>query len=336
MPLHLKCTQCGRVLVLEDAFAGAHCRCRHCRTMLQVPGSSSGVISLDAQRSAASRASRPARPPLADEVAPVAARISAPSVRHATTSPARRWNAPMRLTAAVAVLVFAVAAPTFYVAFYREAPTSVHAPVAMQPAPKLPDHLSEEAIAALTADPMTHYFGIRLTGNTVAYVVDGHESMAPYIENLAFLTNSVNAAIPAGTRRVGIVQALAEEGKFLNEVMEPTGDLMPTLNTKLTAGRTDLSAALSMASGWYTDQLFLVLARKLSQEELRVLVRSAEQTGAVVNVIALGEAAGQSDLSAISSATRGQFISADDPFFAAVVNRQYDAVNNSPGRKTSL
>lgn len=201
----------------------------------------------------------------------------------------------------------------------------------MQPVPQLPDDLSSEAIAALTVDPLSHYFGMRLTGNTIAFVVDTDESMAPYMEDLAFFTNSVTSAVPLGTRRFGIVRAYSEEGAYLSEVMEPTADIRPTLTTKLSTGRTDLATALTMASGWYADQLFLVLAKPVDKQELRVLTRTAEQTGAVVNVIAIGKAAEQSDLSAIASATRGQFFAVDDQVFSALVSRQQTAVNNPNG-----
>jgi hypothetical protein len=58
MPLRLRCPNCRRQLLLDKAFAGGNCRCRHCRTLIEVP--------LMPRRKGSGAKVRPERPPLAD------------------------------------------------------------------------------------------------------------------------------------------------------------------------------------------------------------------------------------------------------------------------------
>lgn len=335
MPLHLKCENCHRLLVLEEAFAGAHCRCQYCRTLLSVPSetsSSSGVRP----------ATRPARPALKSEVSsrsrPSAAQ--APPSR-APASPARRsWHrflTPARVSAALAALAIAVVLPAWYLS--GEARST--APLAVTDAGErihLPADASDEAIALATADPLTHYFGRPLTGTTIGYVVDGDSSMAPYIDKVAYLTNSVNAQIALGAKRYGIAQAIGEGNQGLVEVAEPATDLAGARNiltARLASGKTNLARALSVTSNWYADELFLVLAKSVDDDELNVLRQTAEQTGAVVNVIALGDAARQPGLAEVSTATRGRFIAVSDETLDKLVERQRRAELAAAGEQVA-
>jgi hypothetical protein len=184
-----------------------------------------------------------------------------------------------------------------------------------------------DAINAV-ADSLNHYFGIEVTGHTIGYVVDGDAAMAGYINQVAFLTNSVNAAFPPGARRFGIAQAVAGNGKTIVEVAEPNSDLegaRSLLLARLPMGQTDLNLALEATSRWYPDQVFVVLANPVSRQRIEVLTQSALQTGAVVNVIALGDAAGQRDLSEISEATGGTFVAVGDQALDNLVERQKSA-----------
>lgn len=327
MPLHLKCQSCERVLVLEDAFAGAHCRCQYCRTLLSVPAespSSSGIRP----------SARPARPALKSEIG---ARIKpiAPVVEASRTASRshtnRNWHkilTPARISGTLAALAIAVVLPAWYLSAEGNRAGTFGDDLASSVVSRVPPGASDSTIAMLTADPMSHYFGRPLTGSTIGYVVDGDSSMAPYIDKVAYLTNSVNGAIALGAKRYGIAQAIGEEGQGLVEVAEPAGDLAGARNiltARLASGRTNLARALSVTSSWYADELFLVLAKPIDDDELSVLRQTAEQTGAVVNVIALGDAAKQSNLTEISDATRGKFIKVSDSSLDELVERQRKA-----------
>jgi hypothetical protein len=178
-----------------------------------------------------------------------------------------------------------------------------------------------------SANPITHYFGIPLSGKTIGYVVDGDATMAPYIDNVAALTNSVNEAIEKGTRRFGVMLAIERDGKTVVEAAEPSTDLegaRAVLTGQLASGRTDLGKALSVASNWYADEIFLVLSKPVDQDQMAVLTQRAEQTSAVVHVIALGPAAKQ-DLSQMAKATGGMYVSVSDDELTQLVERQNEA-----------
>jgi hypothetical protein len=178
-------------------------------------------------------------------------------------------------------------------------------------------------LAMLTADPLKTYFGLSMAGGTIGYVVDGDSAMAPYIDNLAFITNAVNEAIEPGTCRFGVIMATGEHRGTLLEIHAPSTDLIgarTVLTSRLPAGRTDLSGALSKTANWFADTIFLGLAKHVDEHELELLVENAEQTGAITHVIAFGEAAKQ-DLSAISAATDGEFLQVTDDMLSDLVAR---------------
>ncbi len=179
----------------------------------------------------------------------------------------------------------------------------------------------------LAANPITHYFGIPLSGKTIGYLVDGDATMAAYIDDVATLTNSVNEAIEKGTRRFGVMLAVSHDGKTFIESAEPSTDLegaKGVLLGRLASGRTDLGKALSVASNWYADQIFLVLSKPVDAKQMEVLKQGAQQTGAVVHVIALGGAA-QQDLSPIAKSSGGTFVSVNDDEIKQLVHRQNEA-----------
>lgn len=237
----------------------------------------------------------------------------------------RRLLSPSHFSAALAVLSVMIVLPAWF--FTREAGSDAFRPTLTDASglPAIPEGAPESVVALLTADPLTHYFGLPLTGSTIGYVVDGDSSMAPYIDKVAYLTNSVNASIALGARRYGIAQAVDQNGNSLVEVAEPVGDLAGArhlLTARLASGQTNLARALSVTTSWYADQLYLVMAKSVSEEELGILAQTAEQTGAVVNVIALGEAAKQTELADISNATHGRFIPVSDAMLDQLVERQ--------------
>ena len=141
------------------------------------------------------------------------------------------------------------------------------------------------------------------------------------------MTNSVFAAVEKGTRRFGVLLAVEHDGNTVVEAVEPSTDLegaRAILVGRLASGRTDLSKALSVSSNWYADEIFLVLSKPVDDRQMEILKQSAEQTSAVVHVIALGGAAEQ-DLSPIAKATGGTFVAVADDELKQLVERQNQA-----------
>lgn len=181
----------------------------------------------------------------------------------------------------------------------------------------------------LSADPKTAYFGVPLAGQTIGYVVDCDATMVDYIDQVAYLTGHVNRSIEGDHRRFGIVQAISDpDGRRLIEVASPTTDLTDAttiLRAHLAGGTTDLPRALAVTESWYADQLFLVLSKRVDASELSLLVQGAQQSGAATHVVALGEAATQTDeLSRISDATGGTFIPITDALIEELVEHCRD------------
>ncbi len=220
-----------------------------------------------------------------------------------------------------------VAGPIWF--FSERAPSQTQVAVVESEAPAL----TEAAIALASADPLQNYFGLPLAGQTIGYVVDGDSTMAGYIDQVAFLTNNVNAMIPPGSKRFGIAQPVGQNGQTRVEVAEPTSDLegaKSLLLGRLPSGKTDLTKALAVTANWYPDQVFMVLAKPVDAKNLNFLVHGAEQTGAIVNVIALGAAAKQAELASISTATGGKFVPVNDETLNQLVESQKAALTASP------
>lgn len=327
MPLRIICKGCGRALLLDDAFQGAHCRCRHCRRLLAVPR----LPNTASTRSAA-------RPRFPSSI--VARKTVAP--RRAKPGPARPPARPKHPVLARITTFRAVAAACFagvatlgvavWIASGTPAGPGEFAPLAwLQPSG--PDGAAQPAqdvrSVVLAADPKTAYFGIPLAGGTIAYVVDCDATMVDYIDQVAYLTGHVNRSLEPGSRRFGIVQATSDpDGRRLMRVYNPTTDLVDAttvLQSELAGGTTDLPKALAVTEPWYADQIFLVLSKRVEASDLELLIQNAQQSGAATNVIALGEAAAQVDeLSKISDATGGRFMPISDALIEDLVEHCQD------------
>lgn len=310
MPLRMKCGHCGRELVLEDVFRGTYCRCRHCRRLLQVPAMSDGR----AMRAAVVRPESPALLSACRQFAPT------PSVQR--VSPSQKKTSVLNRLASHTLLVSllsVLAVGASVTAWYKASPARRINPALVSNesfqtaanAQEEPVRPSDDPVQALaTADPLKTYFGFPLDGETIGYVVDGDVAMAPYIEQVALATNAVNASLDRTRHRFGVVLAANIDGHQITEIAEPTADLpyaRSVLTSRLPGGQTDLARALGRASDWYASRLFLVLAKPIDDQQLAILTEAAEQTGAKVNVIALGDASRQ-DLSSIAEATGGRYL----------------------------
>ena len=326
MPLRFKCRSCRRQLLLDEVFQGTHCRCQFCRSLLEVPRLSQyaakrPAVRPDAPPLAASRATQVRRSVDGASQAVPGSRLLPSASRFGFRSLAASSVFGVVLLGA---LVWSLAAPDRGVSNGFATSISLGMPnfdsESTRPSNAPPDAVR---LALLTANPSNTFFSIPVEGETIGYVVDSDESMRPYIQNLAYLSSTVNGALAPG-RRYGIVQAVNKSlWRGFHETLQPFTDLVgasAVLERQLVGGKTDLSRAVALAEGWYADQLFLVLSKHIDDAEIERLTQHAEQTGAMTHVIALGEAAKQ-DLSAIANATGGRFIPVGDDLFRDHVKR---------------
>ena len=330
MPLQVQCRSCGRVLVLNDAFAGGRCRCQHCRTINAVPNSR--------QSSPTGNLHRPSRPLLVGELPSRNMPVAAEAV-HVKPSTGRRSARNRRvvtlgrISGALGALAFLVGLPACYFALSASEAPTVHQTIARVDTDRAAElsHLKGTELAMVTADPLKTYFGLSLDGGIIGYVVDGDTTMSPYIDRVATITNAVNSTFVPGSKRYGIARAYGENGQTLVEVAEPIGDLEGsrlTLSARAASGETNLSSALAVTPDWFADQIFLVMSKPVEASEIQRLASTAEQTGAIVNVIALGEAASQPQLAEVANATRGKFVPVTDAMLSELVARQRAALDD--------
>ncbi len=327
MPLRIRCGQCHRELIIDEVFLGAHCRCQHCRCLIQVPHRPDRL----AQRSGV----RPAHPPLKGGRRSASAAPSGSAARKTGRGPKAvmpRLRSPVVIGSIATLAVISLAAVTWSVSgpstvgFGERivvADTGSAASIVTTP----PAHLDSPLARFRHADPLTSYFGFGLDSGTIGFVVDGDIAMGTHIDSLAFVTNAVIGAMAPGEHRVGVVMATGQQGRTLLEVMQPSTDLVgarTALTAQLPAGRTDLAKALATTANWYADVLFLVLAKPVSDAEMAILKENAEQSLAITHVIAFGQAAEQ-DLSPIAAATGGQFLPVTDEMLAKQVHRVQQA-----------
>lgn len=331
MPLRMKCTSCGKDLSLDPVFAGASCKCPRCRNVLHVPRAG--------QEAAARPTQRPAMPPLA-AAAPtrIKFRASAPAQRSGSqAAKPTRWSSasylPRTLTAklltgGVAACLFIGVGLTVWLwtGEGRSEPPTIVAmtpPVVATPVEPSPPALWDPKTAILESDPKTSYFGLPVEGKTIGLIVDNDRTMAPFIDRLAAVTNSLTRSEHLQGRRFGIVRPANRDRSNIVEVAEPSGDLegaRSVLVSRVPTGDTDLPRALLTTRGWYADQLFLVLSKPVDDAQMALLTQAAEQSGAITHVVALGQAAEQ-DLSPIAAATGGRFIPVTDDLLDDLVRR---------------
>jgi hypothetical protein len=328
MPLRMKCTSCAKELALDPVFLGASCRCYHCRNLVLVP----------ANGAASPTRVRPAFPALA--VASAAAlRPNAVSPSLPTASLGTKFA--LNTTAAWIITgVTALSVGGGLTAWMHKARNRSTAIVAAPVQPPKPPVVAEDddpavfdsARAMRTANPRKSYFGVPLEGSTIGFVVDDDQTMAPYIDHLSTVTNGLLACLVPQNKRVGVVRPVSTEGSMILEAAQPSADLegaRSALVARLPSGKTDLIKGLAKTQLWYADQLFLVISKPISAEELPILTQTAEQTGAVTHVIALGAAAKQ-DLTALAQATHGQFIAVTDEQLNELAGKYVDLDPNQP------
>ncbi|MBI5762397.1 MAG: hypothetical protein HZA51_02600 [Planctomycetes bacterium] len=307
MPLRYKCGHCSRELHLDDAFRGVGCRCQHCRAYMRVPA---------APQPAVRPSARPAHPPLVSAASPARYVSHAAGATHPRSAGWKSFAGKRNLIAAGLVLLLSGGGYVAHALFGGSAPSPerIADQASQRPSIVHGDKSGLAKSAHLNAAGNPTYFGVPVEGSVVAFVVDSDPAMAPYLSQLSSLTNSVGQALALADRRFGIVKPEMRSRFTLLDVAERTPVLEGAetrLSPQLPEERTDFVQSLSVAANWYADQVFLVVAKPLDAAQMEQLTQSAEQTGAITHVIALGPAA-QQDLSTIARATGGVFVPVTD------------------------
>jgi hypothetical protein len=313
MPLRVDCASCGRQLLVDEGFHGAYCRCRYCRRLLPVPSLPASSLNRPIVR--------PERPPLADtgseRVRTTLPTRSPPS----KTAPHQPGTLLARLRSPASLVVLAATVTTCLAVISWQAamptgPARHRMPIGSvtggSAAADEEQAVSQAALLA-SADPLRTYFARPLIGETVLFVVDGDNSMMDYFDPVKEATNAVIRHRTPGERRIGVIAASGAEGPQVVWAESGDSDLAgasSVLAVGLSSERSDLATAVGRTVNLQASHIFVVLAKRLDAGELASLAENAQQTGAVVDFVALGEARAQeAELQSISEPTHGQVLS---------------------------
>ncbi len=317
MSLRVKCRGCRRVLSLDDSFAGAVCRCRHCRALTDVPRSPSRI---EAVRN------RPEQPPLATSTGRVTGQHAklptSPWTRH------RRFIAVASLfssAAVIAVIIWMATGDDASGSRLDDLASAGAAVVSAEeglPGGRPPLGQDEGPVAARDASINT-FCDIPANGRTIAFVFDSDRSMAPYMVRLAYMTQSTAAGmVTHGQARFGVVASTADRPALAAPRAVTEASVIAAtsiLYGGFSREPTDLVKAVRPVANWRADQLFLVLARPIRPDRLEALLQRLQETGARTDIVALGSAARDSDnLARLARATGGVLMALGDDRFAAI------------------
>lgn len=294
MPIRIKCIKCHKALELDDAFAGARCRCKFCKASQDVraPGSLKPIAV----------GARPVNPPLASNLRPkgAAQRVE----RRPRKGLASRRGFLIAGSALAAVLAIGIVMWT-----RSESPT---------PNIQLAQNDANEEVDAVVVSSKendaprlnTHskFLNVPVSGQFVAVVIDADSEMRDRVDGVAILTEAFAIQMQAKSRSVGISLA-TESDPTIVETMATieltTANLRSTMYGQFARGQTDLIAAASAGASWRPDEMFLIFSRTLDPSIMEAIAQKIQQSGAHTHIVALGSARDQ-DLSALLAGTQGE------------------------------
>lgn len=315
MPLKVRCARCGSELTLHDAFAGATCRCKHCRHIFDVAPASS---------SASRPTVRPKRPRLAAEASTnrpssTTAPTPAQSKRHAPSraSIAARLRPSRLVGGAVFSLVLVVGLAWGLRSPARNDLGGLNTqPVVLQDGSvarnsetaNLPERFrglppAEEAAATYISQPL-------LDARRVMFVIDASETLAPYYDQVASLTKAAMLQMQDEGHSYGAVLACAGEPRVRSldsASLEQYEAIKKSLYEYAPQGRAQVTTAFAAAARQRPDRIFLVTARTLPAAELNEIARQAQSVNASACVIALNT--DDPRLAQLASLTNGRYAS---------------------------
>ena len=294
MPIRIKCIKCHKALELDDAFAGARCRCKFCKALQDVRATGPSR--------AAAVGHRPVHPPLASKSPhkPIPHKVE----RKTRTGLAKRRGFLIGGSALAALLAIGI------VMWTQSTPTPPSFQLAQDDATEETGSIEVTSTVKDGARKgnLSKFLNVPVAGQFVAVVVDADSDMRERIDGVAILTEAFAIQMQAKGRNVGVAMA-TESNPVIVETMPTieltTSSLRSTIFGRFARGQTDLVAAASAGASWRPDELFLVFGRRLDTAEIEALLQKIQQSGAHTHIIALGDARDQ-DLSALLAGVHGE------------------------------
>lgn len=232
MEIRLRCGECDRDVLVDEAFAGGMCRCPHCKATLAVP-----------DRPPGRSGNRPAQPARAERP------IRAAEAKRKPVRSSKHMNRIVLLLMLGISAVFFATVAFFMHQHFTEPPAT---------GPKKPANPLDPTDAGTPTGPSIA--DVSLSGK-VAYVLDGGASMRDTYDYAVALTIRSVETLEDDQQYTVIVAGeqspRAMEGGYHDPGQEAEEFLMNTLP----GGATDIAAALSAAGETQPDTVVL-LARK--------------------------------------------------------------------------
>jgi hypothetical protein len=167
-----------------------------------------------------------------------------------------------------------------------------------------------------SADPLGTYITRPLVGERILFILDGDMSIVDYIAPVALVTNAVIGTNASGERRVGAIMASGVDAPQLVWVESRDPGLAgacSVIGTALSPGRSNLAAAVRGAINVEASQVVVLFAKRIEADEIEELAEAAQQTGALVDLVLLGEARQlELDLNRVSEPTGGKVLALTD------------------------
>lgn len=295
MPIRIKCVKCHKALELDDAFQGARCRCKFCKTLQDVRAST-------AVRAVAT-GPRPINPPLASK-----------SPHQATPHKVERRGRKGLAKRSVFLMAggaIAAALAVGIVIWKQSTPTAPNVLLVQDdPAMELADAnaVSPTPEEGVKKGNLSKFLNVPVAGQFVAVVVDADSDMRERLDGVAILTEAFAIQMQAKGRSIGVALATASDPAIVETMATielTTASLRSTLYGQFARGQTDLVAAASAGASWRPDEMFLVFGRRLDPSQIEAIAQKIQQSGAHTHIVALGDARDQ-DLSALLAGVRGE------------------------------
>lgn len=274
MAVKVRCDQCSALFHVDDAFAGARCRCKYCGGITCVPRDAAATPDLP----------RPQKPT-----------TKSPRVRPVGTPSLRAWmranKGRVALWSLVGIMMLAVAGWQFAIlrpADLIEQPIRVDVPVAIdltQVARVPPD-------ATLKRLPRAFLDTSLDKAATVGWLIDGCANMRPFYGDVTTLVATTMARLDPQSQKVGLCLAALSKTDVV-PLTAAGGDAVRAARQKMRSleleGMPDLLPAFAELCSWRPDSMFIVLARPATDAAMMsAMSRKAQEFGLKVNVVTIG------------------------------------------------
>lgn len=276
MALSVRCEHCGWLLAIDEAFAGARCRCSHCGDVTDVPGDAQVTRALP-------------RPPKPNERRPIVQPAHAEPHAAVAVMPRLRSRTTAWLVLA-ALLVLVVASPWLFRTGYPLGPEGVLAtgePIAFDrnliarvPAPEMLARLKPSFLEKPTTAPL------------LGWLIDGGNDMREYYADVTTLVATSIALLSPADQKFALYLASGTRPEFLQ--MTPGGPSAVSLARDLMrnfrpSGAPKIAQAFDEMASWQPQTVFLILAQSTDDESVNAIISRAKKGRVTVFVTTIGK-----------------------------------------------